>query len=150
MGCLFGRGDELLLVKPQKYMNCSGEALAPLVRYFKIEPDRVVVIHDDVDLQTGSLRVKRGGGAGGQHGVEDIVNHLGTPEFYRVRIGVGRAPGSLPGEDVSSWVLGEPKGEERSTLEITAKSAAECALTITREGLEAASQKYSRKNFHLP
>jgi PTH1 family peptidyl-tRNA hydrolase len=146
-GCQIARSEELLLVKPQKYMNLSGEALAPLVRFFKIEAENVVVIHDDVDLKTGALVVKKGGGSGGQHGVEDIVRHLNSADFYRIRIGVGRAPGSLPGQDLSSWVLSEPKGQERSTLEITTKDAAKCALTLIRDGLEAARQGFVRRSF---
>ena len=148
-GCLITRSEDLLLVKPQKYMNLSGEALAPLVRFFRIEPENVVVIHDDVDLKTGALVIKKGGGSGGQHGVEDITRHLGTADFYRIRIGVGRAPGSVPGQDLSSWVLSEPKGEERTALEITAKNAAECAVRLVRDGLEAARQSFARRSFPL-
>jgi len=154
-GCEFAKatspnGEDLYLIRPIKFMNRSGEAAAPLISFFKIEPGQVVVFQDDVDLESGALKIKLGGGSGGQHGIEDLARHLPSKEFYRVRIGIGRPPGSRPGEDLSSWVLGKARGEELQRLKETADLAAESALLLVAEGLDKASQKFSRRAFPQP
>lgn len=137
--------EDVLLVKPQLYMNLSGEAAVPLLRFFKIAPSQTVVFHDDADLESGALKIKKGGGSGGHHGIDDMALHFGTPEFYRIRIGIGRPE---HGErEVSNWVLTAPKGDERDRLLETVIDAGKCAELLVKEGLEKASQKFARKAF---
>lgn len=134
-------GEETLFVLPQRYMNRSGEAVQPLLRYFRIEPADAIVVHDDLDLPLGAVRYKLGGSAGGHHGVENLALILGTPDFYRVRLGIGR-----PEErEATNWVLGEPNSEELSVLREAVACAADGVRAIVSSGLKAAQQHYSRK-----
>ncbi len=118
-------GERVLLVKPQTYMNESGEALASLARFYRVDPARVIAVHDDVDLEPGRVRIRRGGRAGGNRGVESLMAALGDPGFLRVKIGVGRPPaGPVP----PSWVLSVPPalvtdGPERAMNRINQKEA---------------------------
>lgn len=109
-------GERLLLVKPQSFMNRSGGPLGELGRFFKIGAAQIAVAHDDIDLPLGALRVKRGGGDGGHNGLRSIVEALGSPDFVRVRVGVGRPAPAPEGEwrpEVVDWVLGCFGGEEQ-------------------------------------
>ncbi len=149
-GCQFSRtksdsGDDLVLIRPLQYMNRSGEAAVPLVRYFKVELPNIIAIQDEADLAVGALKGKIGGSSGGHHGIDDLSLHLGSEEFYRVRIGVGRPPGTA--RDISSWLLSAPAAEDREMLQETTKLAAEMTLAIVQRGLESASQKFARRAF---
>ena len=93
---------KVVLVKPLTFMNLSGEAVAPIARFFQVEPANILVIHDDLDLESGRLRLRPGGSSGGQNGVKSLIERLGTPDFGRVRVGVGRPPGRM---DPAAWVL---------------------------------------------
>lgn len=134
---------KIILVKPQTFMNLSGSAVASLVKFFKINPENLIVIHDDLDLPSLSIRLRPGGGAGGQKGVASIIQHLGTQQFNRVRIGIGRPPGRM---DAADYVLQNfPKQEEKELpfLFNTVTKAVECILD---SGIEIAMNKFNGEN----
>jgi len=135
------------LVKPTTYMNASGEAVAPLARYYEIPPERILVVHDDMDLPLGRLRLRRGGSAGGQKGVKSVIEHLGTDRFDRLRIGIGRPP---EGWDAASWVLSKFRPEERPLAEKAAAAAAEAARVWLSEGLQQAQQRFNGLDLRDP
>ena len=101
------------LLQPMTFMNLSGKAVAPLARFFKIEPAQILVIHDELDLPPGQLKLKLGGSAAGHNGLKDIQAQLGTPDFWRLRVGIGH-PGSR--EEVVNWVLRKPAPEQRTAI----------------------------------
>lgn len=110
-GWLRGSNDPWLFVKPQTFMNLSGECVQPLAAWYRIAPERILVIHDEVDLAPGRMKCKLGGGNAGHNGLKSITERLGTPDFWRLRVGVGRSP--HPG-DMVNWVLGRLTDEEQS------------------------------------
>ncbi len=128
------------LMKPTTFMNASGEAVAPFVRYYEIAPERLLVVHDDLDLPLGRMRLRRGGGAGGQKGARSIIEQLGTDAFDRLRLGVGRPPA---GWDAAGWVLAKFAPEERALAERVAEAAAAAVRLWRDEGLEAAQRRYN-------
>ena len=97
-----GQRHKTLLVKPLTYMNASGEAVGALARFYQIEPDDIIVVHDDLDMESGKIRLRRNGGSGGQNGIRSIIQHLGTPDFHRLKVGIGRPTGRM---DPSAYVL---------------------------------------------
>jgi len=99
----------VLLIKPQTFMNNSGEAVAPLARYYEVEPESIIVVYDDLDLPAGKIRLKKGGGHGGHNGLKSINQHLGSPEYVRVKIGIGRPEHG----EVTPWVLGKATEDDR-------------------------------------
>jgi len=103
----------LWLLQPQTYMNLSGKAVAPLMRFFKIEPSELLVVHDELDLLPGQMKLKQGGGAAGHNGIKDIQLQLGAPDFWRLRIGIGH-PGDRA--EVANWVLRKPAPEQREAM----------------------------------
>ncbi|MEW5943497.1 MAG: aminoacyl-tRNA hydrolase [Pseudomonadota bacterium] len=111
---------ELWLLEPQTFMNHSGRSVATLAAYYKIAPEEILVVHDELDLPPGSVRLKKGGGHGGHNGLKDIVAHLKTPEFWRLRLGIGH-----PGErsEVSNYVLSAPRREEQVAIEDTIRQS---------------------------
>ena len=109
-----GRRDEFWLLKPTTYMNRSGQSVAALARFYKIAPDEILVIHDELDLPPGGIRLKQGGGNGGHNGLKDIQAHLGTPDFWRLRLGIGH-PGDR--NEVINYVLKAPRREELEQIE---------------------------------
>jgi PTH1 family peptidyl-tRNA hydrolase len=129
------RGQRLILAKPQTYMNLSGQAVGSLVRYYKIPPDRFLVICDDIDLPYGTLRLRPGGGSAGQKGVLSIIESLGTQEFPRLRIGIDRPPGRMEAAD---YVLQDFNKEEVAFLPAVLDRAVEAVLVFTREGIVTA------------
>ena len=134
---------KLLIAKPTTYMNESGQAVAPLMRYFKIEPERMIVVHDDADLKHGQLRLKFGGGSGGHHGIESIEQTLRTKDFYRVRVGVGRP---VPGQLVPAEFLLAPMSKgEAEELSITEQDAADAVLSIINDGIERAMNRFNKR-----
>lgn len=129
---------KLVLAKPNSYMNVSGGPVSSLAKFFKIDPDRIIVVHDELDIPFDSIRLKRGGGHGGHNGVRDVAKALGTPEFTRVRVGIGRPPGR---QDPADWVL-DPFGQaERKTLPILLSDAADAVELIVEQGFVAAQQR---------
>lgn len=132
-------GSRLILAKPTSFMNVSGGPVSGLAAYYRIEPDRVVVVHDEIDIPFDTLKLKTGGGHGGHNGVRDVAKALGTGEFPRVRVGVGRPPGS---KDPADWVLEEFGPTERKNLPILVSDAADAVELLVEEGLLAAQQRF--------
>ena len=132
--------EDCVLVLPQLFMNRSGEALRPLVDFFKIPPEQVIVVFDEIDLPSGALRIRQGGGTGGHNGMASLVEHLPSPNFFRIRVGIGRPEHG----DAGDWVLGTVKGEELKRLVETTAIAAEAVQVLIREGLAKAQQRYTR------
>jgi peptidyl-tRNA hydrolase, PTH1 family len=143
---LVGRGrvgdDEALLAKPQTFMNESGRTAAAILRYTSSTAADLVVVHDELDLPLGAIRVKTGGGHGGHNGLRSLIEHLGTADFIRVRIGVGRPPA---GRDAADYVLSPFLPEERSAAEDAIARAAEAVAMVLREGLTRAMNACNRK-----
>ena len=139
------RGEPLLLVEPQTYMNESGQCVGPLAHYYRVVPASVVVLSDDADLPPGRLRVRPGGGTGGHRGLASLVEHLGTDQFPRVRVGIGRGN---HGRDLVSHVLGRLPPEERAKVDRLVPVAAEAALWILDHGVTSAMDRYN--GFTLP
>ncbi len=131
-------GHEILLLKPQTFMNASGRALAALALFYKIEPQHILVVHDELDLLPGSAKLKLGGGHGGHNGLKDIIAHLGTRDFWRLRIGIGH-----PGEraDVVEYVLKAPQREEGELIGQAMQRSHDVANLIVEGMLEAAMLK---------
>ena len=114
VGQLRADGRDVHLQKPLAFMNRSGQPVAALARYFKIAPDEILVMHDELDLPPGTNRIKQGGGHGGHNGLRDIINHLGSRDFFRIRIGIGH-PGDS--KEVTNYVLRKPSLADRDTIE---------------------------------
>ena len=131
-------GQKCLVMKPQTYMNLSGEAVHEAVQFYKIPADHVLVIYDDVSLPVGKLRVRPTGSAGGHNGIKNIIAHLGTDVFPRVKVGVG-----APEHDIVDWVIGPFTANERKVIDGVldrALGAAECIIT---DGVSAAQNRYN-------
>lgn len=135
------RGEKIILAKPQTYMNLSGESVARLMHWYKLDPGDLTVLYDDLDLVPGRLRIRRGGGAGGHRGLVSIMQMLGTGDFVRVRIGIGRPP--VLGRDVSSWVLGRPAPAEETLINEVLQIIPDVMLEIWAGGAGAAMNKYN-------
>ena len=134
-------GDRrLALLKPETYMNESGRSVAAAARFFKVEPESVLVVHDDVDLEPGRLQARRGGGLAGHNGLRSLSRDLGTQDFLRLRIGVGR-PGRGDPRSVSDWVLSAFSADE--DVDALVSRSADAVETIATAGLEAAQQRFN-------
>ncbi len=132
-------GAKLILAKPNSFMNLSGGVVSSLARFFGVPADHVIVVHDELDIPFDAIRLKTGGGHGGHNGVRDVAKALDTPEFARVRVGIGRPPGR---QDPADWVL-EPFGSaERETLPVLVGDAADAVEQLIGEGLVAAQQRH--------
>ena len=137
-------GNKVLLLKPQTYMNLSGESIREAVEYFKIDPEsELIVVYDDISLEPGSIRVRKNGSAGGHNGMKNIIAQLGTENYTRVRIGIGAKP---PRMDLADWVLGHFNAEDLSHVDEAADSAVKAISTILEHGVEEAMNRYNRKN----
>lgn len=131
----------MLLVKPQTYMNNSGECVGALMRYFKLNPAQILVIYDDISFPVGTLRLRAAGSAGGHNGMKSLIAHLGTEQFPRLRIGIG-APGQ---KEMVSHVLGQFRPDERPLLEESLAQAVEATLTILTQGLDKAANRFNTR-----
>ncbi len=131
-------GHEVYLLKPQTFMNVSGRSVGALAQFYKIEAAQILVVHDELDLPPGSAKLKLGGGHGGHNGLKDIIAHLGTRDFWRLRIGVGH-PGDRA--EVVNFVLNAPRREEMDLIEQAMQRAQEVAPLIVEGKLEAAMLK---------
>ena len=140
-------GVTVLLGKPGTYMNLSGRAVVPFWGRFAGSPEDLVVLHDDLDLGLGVVRLKRGGGMGGHNGLRSLEEELGTREFLRVRIGIGRPP---EGVDPADFVLRPVPGEVRERFQGGISSAAEAAEGILREGFDKAMTRWNRRRAAPP
>ena len=141
---LYGKGyiggQKVILAKPQTYMNLSGEAVREAVQFYKIPADHVLVIYDDVSLPVGKLRVRPTGSAGGHNGIKNIIAHLGTQDFPRIKIGTG-APGE--GGDMIDWVIGVPSQAERKVLVESFRRAIDAAECIIEHGCQKAMNDFN-------
>ena len=135
-------GARVLLMKPQTYMNLSGEAVGEAARFYKIAPDHVVVISDDISLPLGRIRVRAGGSAGGHNGLKNIIAHLGTDAFPRVKVGVG-APEN-PEHDIVDWVVGSFSVPEKKVIDEALDKALAAAECIIEKSVAEAQNRYNR------
>ncbi|SFR73725.1 peptidyl-tRNA hydrolase [Agromyces sp. CF514] len=135
-------GPKLVLAKSNGYMNTSGGPVSALLKFYGLEPDRLIVVHDELDIPFDTVRLKAGGGHGGHNGLRDILKATGNADFTRVRVGVGRPPGR---QDAADYVLKDFSGTERATLPNLISDAADAVEAIADVGLVAAQQK-----FHSP
>ena len=131
---------EIILAKPQTFMNLSGVAVRALCKKYKVTPDHLIVVHDELDIPPATTRVKFGGGHAGHNGLKSIIEKLGTRDWYRVRAGVGRPPGRM---DVARFVLSTPKGEDAENFEHSIALATEATAYLLQNGLVATQQKYN-------
>ena len=134
-------GQGALVMKPVTYMNLSGEAAGEAARFYKIAPDHVLVVSDDVDLPLGKLRIRTGGSAGGHNGLKSIIQHLGTDQFPRLKVGVGGKP--HPDYDMADWVLGKLQGEDKQTMDQAVKRAADAVECFLRDGPQKAMNRFN-------
>lgn len=136
-------GQKVILVKPQTYMNLSGESIGALADYYKIdEENELLVIYDDVSLDVGQLRIRRKGSAGGHNGIKNIIAHLGTDVFPRIKVGVGEKP---KGYDLADYVLGHFSGEDREIMRESYRKAADAMEMILEGDLSGAMNTYNKK-----
>ena len=134
-------GNKVILVKPQTFMNLSGESLREIVDYYKIdEESELIVIYDDISLVPGKLRIRKKGSAGGHNGIKSIIAQLGTQNFYRIKVGVGEKP---KGWDLADYVLGHFNKEETVLMQEAFRSAADAVTTILTEDIDVAMNKYN-------
>ena len=134
-------GQKVLLLKPQTYMNLSGESVRKAVEYYKVDPEReLLVIYDDISLDPGKLRIRKKGSAGGHNGMKNIILHLGTQVFPRIRIGVGQKP---EGYDLADYVLGHFSGEEEVLMREAYDRAAKAAVSVLTEGTDRAMNEFN-------
>lgn len=134
-------GQKVILAQPQTYMNLSGESIRELVDYYKINPeDELIIIYDDINLAPGKLRIRAKGSAGGHNGIKNIISHLGTQSFYRIRIGVGEKP---KGWDLADYVLGRFDREDEPVIRDALKDTVEACKVIILDDINAAMNKYN-------
>ena len=134
-------GQKVMLMKPQTYMNLSGDAVIQAVRFYKIPPERVIVVSDEIALPVGKMRIRTGGSAGGHNGLKSIIAQLGTDKFARIRLGVGAPP--HPDYDMADWVLGAFKGQDAADMELLAKQTADAIECYITEGAQRAMNKFN-------
>ncbi|MDA0672481.1 MAG: aminoacyl-tRNA hydrolase [Cyanobacteria bacterium] len=143
-------GRKVGLLKPQTYMNRSGQSVRAVVDWYKLEPAQVLVIYDDMDLATGRIRMRLSGSAGGHNGMKSIIAHLGGQDFPRLRVGIGRT--TIPGSDraVVSHVLGRPSPEEQAHMAEVVQLAADAVERSLREGVEKAMSLFNGRTIPAP
>ena len=134
-------GEKVLLMMPQTYMNLSGEAVAQAVKFYKLSPEHVIVVSDDVALPVGKLRIRKGGSAGGHNGLKSIIQHLGTDRFPRLRMGVGAVP--HPDYDMADWVLSTFKNQDAEDMCAAAEKAAEAVECYILHGPDKTMNLYN-------
>ena len=136
-------GEKVLLVKPQTYMNLSGESIAEILNYYKLDAEEdFLVVFDDISLAPGNIRIRKKGSAGGHNGLKNIIAHLGHDEFIRIKMGVGEKPA---GYDLADYVLGHFTGMERKVMDEAAAEAADAIRVIMKEGAESAMNRFNGK-----
>ena len=140
-GLLTIGGEKALVMKPVTYMNMSGEAVRPAADFYKLPPERILVISDDVALAAGRLRIRAKGSAGGHNGLKSIIQHLGTDQFPRLKVGVGGKP--HPDYDMADWVLGKLQGEDKKAMDEAARRAAQAVECLLSQGMDKAMNQYN-------
>ena len=142
IGECFVGGQKVILALPQTYMNLSGEAVMPLANYFKIPPENLLVVYDDIDLPQGHIRIRKNGSAGTHNGMRSIVGLLGYENFPRLRVGVGQ---KREGYELADWVLGHYIGEEQEAADKAFETAADAIVDYIENGIESAMRTYNTK-----
>lgn len=133
--------EKLVLVQPLTYMNRSGWAVAEFLGYYSLLPEKLILIYDDLDLPPGCIRIRRGGGSAGHRGVQSVINSLGTTDFIRLRIGIGKPPREM---DVADYVLARIAGDEKVFLNQAVIRAAEAVQVVVRQGLDIAMNNFNQ------
>ena len=134
-------GEKVLVMKPQTYMNLSGESVGEAARFYKIPPEHVLVISDDIALPTGKLRIRSGGSAGGHNGLKNIIQHLGSDKFPRIKVGVGSP--QQAGYEVVDWVIGKPMGDDQKVLLEALGKAADAVSVVIAQGPDRAMNRFN-------
>lgn len=138
----FIEGEKVILAQPLTYMNLSGESVRELVDYYKVDPEDIIVIYDDISLDIGQLRIRKKGSAGGHNGIKSIISHLGTEEFPRIKIGVGEKPKDW---DLADYVLSRFAEEDQSTIREALKDASDACRIMLTTGIDTAMNQYNKK-----
>lgn len=133
-------GEKVILAMPQTYMNLSGESVRELMDYYKCDTEDIIVIYDDISLDVGKLRIRGKGSAGGHNGIKNIISHLGTQEFPRIKVGVGEKPARM---DLADYVLGHFSKDEQPVIRDSADRACEAIGLMIREGIDVAMNKFN-------
>ena len=134
-------GEDAVLLKPMTYMNLSGESVGPAAGFYKSPPEDIIVVHDELDIEPGRIKLKKGGGHGGHNGLKSLVKHLPNANFTRVRLGIGRPP---PRWETANYVLGKFTKQEQPVIEEVIRSATKAVEVILEEGLSSAMKEYNR------
>jgi len=144
--------EEIVLARPQTFMNASGEAVKKLTIKYRIKPEDLIVVHDEMDLRLGNIRIRRGGGSAGHNGVESIIREMGTADFVRVRLGVGHPRDSAAEEQshVVGYVLGDFSGDEAEVIKKVIAEADQAIVTLIKDGLETAMNRVNKTNAPKP
>lgn len=135
-------GEKVILLKPQTFMNSSGESIREAAGYYKVDPEHIIVVYDDISLESGKLRIRAKGSAGGHNGMKSIIAHLGTQEFPRVRVGIGEKP---PRMDLADYVLGRFPAGERKLIDAAVAEAVDAVYEIVINGVEKAMNGHNAK-----
>ncbi len=135
-------GMRVILAKPQTYMNLSGESIREIADFYKIEPENIIIIYDDISLDVGQLRIRKKGSAGGHNGIKNIIAHLGTQEFPRIKVGIGNKP---EGWDLADYVLSKYSKAEQEALEEASEGVIGAVKLMLMDDIEAAMNKYNAK-----
>ena len=134
-------GEKVLLMKPQTYMNLSGESVGEAARFYKIPADHVLIISDDISLPAGKLRIRASGSAGGHNGLKNIIQHLGTDKFPRIKVGVGSP--QQAGFDTVDWVIGKPMGEDQKVIIEALDKAVAAIPVLIEQGIDRAMSRFN-------
>ena len=134
-------GEKVLLMKPVTFMNLSGEAVEQAASFYKVPPERILVISDEVALPPGKLRIRPSGSAGGHNGLKNIIAHLHSDQFPRIRVGVGQKP--HPDYDMADWVLGHFQGEDKRAIDAAVKRAADAVECLIGDGVDRAMNRFN-------
>jgi len=140
LGPLGAETPRVVLARSRSYMNESGGAVSTLAKFYKVPPERIIAVHDELDIPYGALRIKLGGGDNGHNGLRSMRSSLGTGDFYRVRVGIGRPPGR---QDPADFVLSNYSATERKELEINVVEAADAVQSLVADGLEKTQQRFN-------
>ena len=135
-------GKRVLLLKPLTYMNNSGQSVSEAARFYKIAPENILVMYDDISLDPGTVRIRRKGSAGGHNGIKDIIALLGSEDFPRIKIGVGAKP--HPDYDLKDWVLGKFRAEDKEKVEASLETTVKAVNELLSRGIDSAMNKFSK------
>lgn len=135
-------GEKVILIKPQTFMNLSGESIRPAMNFYKLEAHEIIVIYDDISLAPGQLRIRQKGSAGGHNGIKNIIAHLGTQEFSRIKVGVGAKPEEM---DLAAYVTSRFSQGEQKLMEEAFRDAAAAAVAMMTEGTERAMNMFNKR-----